>query len=150
MSHLLSKPSMSLELTGKNINIEENPKKYIHWRHWQGIYPKICSSTGYPIGDPYWLYKDNQEIKWVLKNRITPEIQYVDFIFTVLHEHHQPDTHLKMDDCNSKSHGVKKLKISLINISAPNFIPHQVIFIREWYIWNIFTRKNKFPEFFWH
>ena len=76
-------------------------------------------SIGYPIGPPSKLYKDNQEkIKIVLADIITPQAIHIDALITSLHELHLRKTfemidtrsNMQLADLNSKPHGRKIIR----------------------------------------
>ena len=79
----------------------------------------FCRSIGYPIGAPYKLYEYNQDtIKQVLSDRITPQILSLGVFINVFNEYHLRQTFvaldtissMKMADLNSKPHGVQILR----------------------------------------
>ena len=79
----------------------------------------LFRSIGYPIGPPSKLYEDNQEkIKRVLADIITPQARPIDVLITDLHELHlgkkievvDTRSNMQLSDLNSKPHGGKSFR----------------------------------------
>ena len=98
------------------------------WVLYQSWIIDFFISIGYPVGHPYKLYEDNQEIiKRALADIITPQSIPLDVLITAIHKIHLRNafgtvdtiSNTQLSDLNSKPHGGKSLQ-NIIDYSIGN------------------------------